>query len=154
MEQIDRASRLLYRDTDKVKTFNSSLLLSDVLEERRQQLEIKAAKADVLHHKEAAYFAQQQEELAVALSIEDERKEAKKARAMAQRASQLQQIEEMKANFLRDRAENKLEGQLIKQAAEEEFELNKTKLAAQHANAIAASRATDAANKQVCAPHS
>ena len=44
-EQIERASKLLYRDTDKVKTFNSSLLLSDVLEERKQQVEIKAMRA-------------------------------------------------------------------------------------------------------------
>ena len=39
--QIMRANKMLYDQTDRVKSFNSSLLLSDVLQERDLQIDLK-----------------------------------------------------------------------------------------------------------------
>ena len=56
-----------------------------------------------MRRQEQEYARNQSEELEVAATIEAERAEAKKLRALAQRTIQLEQIEEMKANFLRER---------------------------------------------------
>jgi hypothetical protein len=41
--QIERANKMLYDETDKVKSFHSALLLSDVLKEREHQIAYKGA---------------------------------------------------------------------------------------------------------------
>ena len=39
---LDRANKMMYETTDKVKAFHRTLLLSDVLAERQQQISYKA----------------------------------------------------------------------------------------------------------------
>ena len=36
--QIERANKMLYEETDRVKTFHSRLLMSDILREREEQI--------------------------------------------------------------------------------------------------------------------
>ena len=38
---IERANKMLYDDSDRVKTFHSQLMLSDVLKEREAQIEVR-----------------------------------------------------------------------------------------------------------------
>lgn len=148
-EQIERASRLLYRDTDKVKTFHRSMLLSDVMAQREEQQELKRQRADALKRQEAAYVARQREELAVAEAVEAERAADKKRRALEQRDAQLAQLETLKANLLQEIEENRLEGELVRSAAEEEAGLNKTKALNARARAVGAAKATAKANQQL-----
>ena len=153
-----------------------------------------------MRRREAEYVRHQSEELAVAATIDAERAEARKMRALAQRDSQLAQVEQMKATILRERvrkatrahrkremharhtrmarhacwpgacsalpacsliggvarrslgtqAEDKREGELVKLAAQEEMELNRTKALAATARSVAAAKATAAANQQAC----
>ena len=46
-DAIERAQRMLYEDSDKVKTFSSGMLLSDVLEERQAQIELSQKKRQI-----------------------------------------------------------------------------------------------------------
>jgi hypothetical protein len=95
-----------------------------------------APQADALKRQEAAYVARQREELAVAEAVEAERAADKKRRALEQRDAQLAQLETLKANLLQEIEENRLEGELVRSAAEEEAGLNKVR-----ARAVAPARA-------------
>merc|ERR1711959_286057 len=58
---IERANKMLYDDSDNVKTFHSNLLLSDVLKEREAQIEVSRQKKKNERRREK-YWAQLQEE--------------------------------------------------------------------------------------------
>ncbi len=54
--QIERANKMLYDETDKVKAFHSSLLLSDVLKEREHQISYKKHVETVKKKHEAGVY--------------------------------------------------------------------------------------------------
>lgn len=58
-QQIERANKMLFDDTDKVKAFHSRLLMSDVMKEREAQVAYKAQLA-VLHKAQDKAFHEEQ----------------------------------------------------------------------------------------------
>merc|ERR1711988_235705 len=58
---IERANKMLYDDSDKVKQFHSNLLFSDVLKEREAQIEISRQKKKNERRREK-YWAEMQNE--------------------------------------------------------------------------------------------
>ena len=62
-DAIERAQRMLYEDSDRVKTFASGMLLSDVLEEREAQIHLKHTKLQIEAAEEEEWYQLQQEQL-------------------------------------------------------------------------------------------
>merc|ERR1712147_165301 len=58
---IERANKMLYDDSDRVKNFHSNLLLSDVLKEREAQIEVSRQKKKNARRREK-YWAEMQTE--------------------------------------------------------------------------------------------
>jgi len=59
---IERANKMLYDDSDRVKTFHSNLMLSDVLKEREAQIEVARQKKKNERRREK-YWAEMQQEV-------------------------------------------------------------------------------------------
>lgn len=119
--QIERANKMLYDETDKVKSFHSSLLLSDVLQEREAQIAYKASQDTIKKKHEAKFVKEQERALEIAELAEQKKWEEKRTRALAERDAQLDQLEQLKGRLLEEKAENFREGQMLKQKAEEEM---------------------------------
>ena len=94
--QVDRAKRKLYDNNDRVKGFNSSLLLAEVLEERVAQIQYKE-KIKVLRKVEEKDWVRMQ---AKELELKEEEEErsifARRKAALEQKHAQLEQLEQVK----------------------------------------------------------
>lgn len=134
--QIERANKMLYDETDKVKSFHSSLLLSDVLKEREAQIEYKKHVHTLKKKHEAQFVKEQERALEIAEAAEQKKWDERRTKALAERDAQLEQLEQLKTRILNDKAENIREGQLLKQKAEEEMLLTIQKEEARRQAAI------------------
>jgi hypothetical protein len=116
---LDRANRLLWQGTDKVKNFHGGLLLASVLKEREAQLELKAAKEAQRKLVDATFHDQAEEDRLKALEMTkiEQEKRAEQNRAAAQQ--QLAQLREIRLRQSIERAEEVAEGDRIKRVAEE-----------------------------------
>jgi hypothetical protein len=63
--QIERANKMLYDETDRVKTFHSALMMSDVMQERENQIRYKAKLKQVVQRQDDEFHRNQMEALAV-----------------------------------------------------------------------------------------
>ena len=83
-ETLERAQRLMYQNSDRVKTFHSALMLSEVLKEREHQIEFKKYVQEQHRHRDHQYHLQTLSELKAA-----EEQQAKKEDEMKQKAKLL-----------------------------------------------------------------
>lgn len=58
-EQIERAQKMLFDESDKVKALHSRVLLSDVIAEREKQMEYKKRIVSIRKEQEQEYIEQQ-----------------------------------------------------------------------------------------------
>jgi hypothetical protein len=63
--QIERANKMLYDETDRVKTFHSTLMMSDVMQERQNQIHYKAKLKQVVQRQDDEFHRNQMEALSV-----------------------------------------------------------------------------------------
>jgi len=98
-----------------------------VLKEREEQVAYKKYRQDVKRKHEADFVKKQKEALEVAESAEQRKLEERRARALAERDAQLQQLEELRQKILNGKAENTQEGMVLAQKAEEEVRLMQLK---------------------------
>jgi hypothetical protein len=109
-EAIERAKTMLYYQTDRLKTFHSSLVLSEVLRERNAQIKFKNERKDIYKTVEDEYV-RYQEELREKSRLAD--LEAAKDRDRVNKqlvAYQLEQISDREASRKKER-ERQLEEQ-------------------------------------------
>lgn len=118
-QAVERANVLLYEENDKVKNFTSKLFLTTVLEEREKQLAIKEERRRLEKQLEMEAVLVEQEALRHAEEQEIKKAEGSKARTFALKAAQLDQIESIRQQKIKERDFGKEEGQKIKKAAEE-----------------------------------
>ena len=144
--RIERANRKLYDETDRVKSFHSSLLLSDVLKEREAQIEHKKLEASVRAKHDAQFVNEQRRAAELASAAETRKAAERKSRALRQRDDQLAQLEELRDHLRAERDLDRLEGAMIKRQAEEEAAAKAADAAAAKARAAADAAATAAAN--------
>ena len=124
---------MLYEDSDKVKTFSSGMLLSDVLEERQAQIELAQRKrqAEAAQDEEWFELQKKQWEAHDAREAEQEQLRVQKiGQAAEMRAAQL---EKTKADIIARRAAAIREGVAINNRAQEELERQKQEILAQAA---------------------
>ncbi|KAJ9519250.1 hypothetical protein QJQ45_017905 [Haematococcus lacustris] len=137
--QIERANKILFDTTDKVKALHGKMLLCDAIKENESLIGFKKQIAVLNKAQEAAFVEQQRQALEsakdpahyiqpmtpsgpflqIAEAAELARYEAMKQKALEQKAVQTQQLEDMKTRILAERAENKREGELLRQRAQQ-----------------------------------
>jgi len=122
---IERANKMLYDSTDRVKSLHSKLLLADVMQERERQIELKK----VLKQRELATeerFYQKQQEAIRRMDAEedlrDEEEDEKRQMVAVVRAEQVSAQRELHDARL---AEIKREGLIMKQKAAADLEQEK-----------------------------
>merc|ERR1711907_421637 len=118
---VERANKMLYDDSDKVKSFHSNLLLSDVLKEREAQIEVSRQKKKNARRREK-YWAEMQTEAMEEFDKKEKEKRAEEHRRRHEvseaREKQLLEIRELLAAR---KEEEKREGELIIQKAQMEI---------------------------------
>ncbi|EEY62022.1 uncharacterized protein PITG_14010 [Phytophthora infestans T30-4] len=120
-KQIERANWLLYEQTDRMKTLRSKQLLADVVHHRTLQLEDKRMLKDqddlTNYHYDQQVVAQ-----VIEGEAEEQRQRKKRLEENARLAAiQKQQLEEYKQRYISELREEKREGELMKQQAEQEY---------------------------------
>eukprot|EP01007_Sphenomonas_quadrangularis_P001178 NODE_208_length_1818_cov_121.541549_g157_i0.p1 GENE.NODE_208_length_1818_cov_121.541549_g157_i0~~NODE_208_length_1818_cov_121.541549_g157_i0.p1 ORF type:complete len:443 (-),score=150.51 NODE_208_length_1818_cov_121.541549_g157_i0:463-1791(-) len=128
---IERANMLLYEQDDRVKNFNSKLLLATVLEERAAQVHLQTELRQRELDRQAEWDKQQEESLRRAKAEERAKLEQRRQRAEDLRNSHLESIEHEKDKRKKQWEEQKKEGaRLLKEAQdahERQLEENRTR---------------------------
>lgn len=144
--QIERANKILFDETDKVKALHGKMLQSDAIKENEALVEFKKQIEVLKKAQEATFVEQQRQAMEIAEAAELAKFEAARQRALDQKAVQTQQLEELKKRILAERAENKREGEFLKQQAIQEAEEMKAKDRARIAKAKQLNAETTEAN--------
>lgn len=143
---IERANKRLYDETDRAKSFHSRLLLSDVLKEREAQIAYKAEVTRREREREERFAMQQRQQLEVAEQKELEAAQARLDKALKQRDIQDEQLNDLRATILAERAERMEVGRQMLEKDTHEHEIMRQEDEARRARAIAANVATRDAN--------
>ena len=146
-QQIERANKMLYDNTDKVKSFHSALLLSDVLSERQEQIAYKQGLETIKRRHEAVFVKEQERALEVAEMAEAKKMAERRTKALEERDAQLAQLEDLKNRILAEKAQNMKEGVMLRAQAVEEMEKAIKKEEQKRATAIANNVETMRANQ-------
>jgi len=118
---IERANKMLYDDSDKVKSFHSNLLLSDVLKEREAQIEITRQKKKNERRREK-YWAEMQTEACEEYDIkEKEKREEERRRKYEVTVAREKQLTEVRQELAKRAEDEKREGDLVIQKAQMEI---------------------------------
>eukprot|EP00232_Nephroselmis_pyriformis_P004521 CAMPEP_0182913374 /NCGR_PEP_ID=MMETSP0034_2-20130328/38008_1 /TAXON_ID=156128 /ORGANISM="Nephroselmis pyriformis, Strain CCMP717" /LENGTH=471 /DNA_ID=CAMNT_0025050093 /DNA_START=149 /DNA_END=1564 /DNA_ORIENTATION=- len=144
---IERANKMLYDDTDKVKHFHGKLILSDVLYEREAQIAYKKQIASLRKMEDDEFQKRRVEAIELAEAAEARKYEEKRNRAMVQRDHQLEQLEEVRQKILEEAEQNMIEGEELRRNAEQSAAEEVHKAEARKKAARDAHTATIEANK-------
>ena len=118
--QIERANKMLYDDSSRVKAFHSSLMTSDVMLEREAQIAYKHAIEIKKKKREEVFLKKQRKALEIAEEAEFRKMEERRQKALVQRDQQLVQLEQVRQKIMRAKKANREEGLLLKQQAMDE----------------------------------
>ncbi|KRX05301.1 hypothetical protein PPERSA_00602 [Pseudocohnilembus persalinus] len=122
---LDKANKQIYEDQDRVRSFQSKMLLSDALQQREQQIGQKKILVEIDNLRNQMYeeemkeiIRQQQEEEARKLA---ELQEKKRHNAQVLKS----QHEQMKENYIRKLQEEKIDGEIQKIHTQEALDKEK-----------------------------
>ncbi|OWF35640.1 coiled-coil domain-containing protein 173-like [Mizuhopecten yessoensis] len=116
-EAIEKAKTQQYYQTDRVKSFHSALMLTEVLKEREAQLELKKLKQKANEGQDIEYLKRAQRDYDAAIQV-DQQKARERIQASKLTAHfQISQVgEHMKSNEM-VKVEDRLEGEELKKLA-------------------------------------
>eukprot|EP00744_Colponema_vietnamica_P001245 GILI01002087.1.p1 GENE.GILI01002087.1~~GILI01002087.1.p1 ORF type:complete len:468 (+),score=158.10 GILI01002087.1:169-1572(+) len=144
---IERANKLLHDDQDRVKSFHSKLLLSDVMQEREYQVDLKQRKKNYEKKIDHDWFERDMESLRIAEQEEREKQERMKKKSEDIARIQKEQLYEFKLKTIKGLQEEQHEGELIKRKVIEDIEAEKRKEQARRERAKQAQMDTMKANE-------
>lgn len=132
---IDKANRLLFKGNDRVKSFQSSLMLSTVMQERQRQIELKRTRKGHDQRLDAMWLQIQNENLEQQYKREEFEEEDRKRKSKQLATTQLEQLKEFQIRQMQERMEEIAHGernkrvavQALKETAEQE-ELRKRQM--------------------------
>jgi len=144
---IDRANKLLYDESDRMKSFHSKMMLCDVLAEREAQVNLKEELSKLEQIREERHLEMERGNYRKMLERElrekEEREEISKIAAVAQK----QQLKEFKDRRLREIEDSILEGELLRKKAREDLEAERNAERKRRAQAAQALVETQKANE-------
>merc|ERR1719217_140669 len=114
---IERANKMLYDSTDRVKALHSKLMLADVMEERERQIEVKARLRLREVEADERWYQKQQDAIRRMDAEEDMRDEEEAIKRAEVGRVRQEQIEQQQAEQEEKIAELKREGEMMKAMA-------------------------------------
>merc|ERR1719375_2731386 len=118
---IERANKILYEESDRMKTFHSKMMLCDVLAEREAQVALKEELGKLEQIREERYL--EMEKASYRNMLERELREKDNLGKAAQMAAEMQkaQLKEATDKHLRHIEDDILEGEMLRQKAAEDL---------------------------------
>lgn len=145
--QIERANKILFDETDRVRGFHSTLQKSDVIQENEALIGYKKQIGMLRKAQEAAFVEQQRQALEQADAAELAKLQLMKERALQQKTIQMKQVDDFRNRIITERREDHREGLLLKQRAVEEEEEMRQKEVTRRRKAQELNNAVTAANQ-------
>lgn len=127
-DAIERAQRMLYEDSDKIKTFSSGMLMSDVMEERQAQIQLSHTKRQIEAAEEEEWFELQQKQWSEHDLRERAQEERVTSKLLEEKDMRKKQIETTKKSIIGRQKLAEAEGQAILARSQEELQRQRQEL--------------------------
>lgn len=124
---VDKAKRMLFEQQDAVKSFNNTMMYSDMLKERDFQKEIKERKAEINKTIEKQFFDMDQKKMEEYDKNELIKKQIENEKKQIRMQIINEQLQESKFKRIQDYQEKIVEGQLMKLKMQKALEEDKKK---------------------------
>ena len=111
---VQRAKEQLFYEQDAVKSFNSKLLLCDMLKERDFQKEIKDRKKEINNIIEKQFFDMNKKNMEELEKKENERKKIEEEKRIKRMNMINEQVRDTKLKIIKDYEEKLIEGKIMK----------------------------------------
>lgn len=144
---IERANRILHEESDRMKTFQSKMMLCDVLAEREAQMALKDELKKLEQVREDRFLEMEKQNYRKMLERELKEKETKEELSKIAAKAQKEQLKEYKEKRFREVEDQMLEGELLRRKALEDLEMEKAGEGRRREQAITALRETQKANE-------
>merc|ERR1712151_1109277 len=144
---IDRANKLLYDESDRMKSFHSKMMLCDVLAEREAQVALKGELKKLEQIREDRFLEMEKQNYRKMLEREMKEKETKEELSKIAAKVQKEQLAEYKEKRFREIEDQMLEGELLRRKAIEDLESEKQSERKRRDTAIKALAETQKANE-------
>jgi len=145
-EILGQANKQLYEATDRVKSFQSALLLADTLQEREAQVEITKKKKEISKMIDEKWHEVEKENMKAYDEKEEEKRLKEIEKVKANQKVLKQQHREFKDKNIRKMQEKKIEGEIVKLKAQEELVKQREEEKLRRERALAAQEETRRAN--------
>jgi len=119
---IDRANKLLYDESDRMKSFHSKMMVCDVLAEREAQVSLKDELKKLEHVREDRFLEMEKQNYRKMLEREMKEKETKEELSRLAARAQKEQLADYKEKKFREIEDQMLEGELLRRKAIEDLE--------------------------------
>merc|ERR1719313_2160556 len=144
---IDRANKLLYDESDRMKSFHSKMMVCDVLAEREAQVALKDELKKLEHVREDRFLAMEKQNYRKMLEREMKEKETKEELSRLAARAQKEQLAEYKEKKFREVEDQMLEGELLRRKAIEDLEAERKAERKRRGMAVQALAETQKANE-------
>mmetsp|Transcript_13601 Transcript_13601/g.25752 ORF Transcript_13601/g.25752 Transcript_13601/m.25752 type:complete len:471 (+) Transcript_13601:134-1546(+) len=144
---IDRANKLLYDESDRMKSFHSRMMMCDVLAEREAQVSLKDELQKLEHVREDRFLEMEKQNYRKMLEREMKEKETKEELSRLAARAQKEQLAEYKEKKFREIEDQMLEGELLRRKAIEDLEAERKAERKRRGMAVQALAETQKANE-------
>jgi len=149
---IDRANKLLYDESDRMKSFHSKMMLCDVLAEREAQVNLKEELNKLEQIREERFLEMERQNYRKMLERELREKEEKEEISKVAAKAQKVQLAEYKEKRLSEMEDLIMEGEMLRNKAVEDMEQERVaerKRRAQAAQALVETQKANTYLKQI-----
>eukprot|EP00930_Biecheleria_cincta_P071200 TRINITY_DN5871_c0_g1_i2.p1 TRINITY_DN5871_c0_g1~~TRINITY_DN5871_c0_g1_i2.p1 ORF type:complete len:473 (-),score=172.25 TRINITY_DN5871_c0_g1_i2:232-1650(-) len=143
---IDRANKLLYDESDRMKSFHSKMMLCDVLAEREAQVNLKEELKKLEQIREDRFLEMEKQNYRKMLEREMKERETKEELSKIAAVAQKEQLAEYKEKRFQEVEDLMLEGELLRRKALEDLEAERQAEAKRRDMAVKAQKETQKAN--------
>lgn len=144
---IDRANKLLYDESDRMKSFHSKMMVCDVLAEREAQVSLKDELKKLEHVREDRFLEMEKQNYRKMLEREMKEKETKEELSRLAARAQKEQLADYKEKKFREIEDQMLEGELLRRKAIEDLESERKAERKRRGMAVQALAETQKANE-------
>jgi len=144
---IDRANKLLYDESDRMKSFHSKMMMCDVLAEREAQVALKTELNKLELIREDRFLEMEKQNYRKMLEREIKEKETKEELSKIACKAQKEQLVEYKDKRFREVEDEMLEGELLRRKALEDLDAERQAERKRRGMAVKAQQETQKANE-------
>merc|ERR1719326_381920 len=144
---IDRANKLLYDESDRMKSFHSKMMVCDVLAEREAQVGLKDELKKLEQVREDRFLEMEKQNYRKMLEREMKEKQHKEELSRLAARAQKEQLAEYKEKKFREIEDQMLEGELLRRKAIEDLEAERKAERKRRGMAVQALAETQKANE-------